>query len=252
MIKLIHLTKSFNSLVAVNDISLEVSDGELFGFLGPNGAGKTTTIRMMAGLMKPTSGEIFIDAYNLATNSIQAKQITGFIPDRPYLYGKLTAKEFLRFISGLYHLPLGQSNQRIDQILNLFNLTAWADELIEGFSHGMKQRLVMASALIHKPQIIIVDEPMVGLDPAGAKLVKNIFKGLCENGVTIFMSTHSLEIAEEMCDRIGIIQEGRLIAVGTMKELRDRSGTMGKKLESIFFKLTGEEESEEVIQALRF
>ncbi len=252
MIRLIHLSKQYNSLVAVNDVSLEVFSGEIFGFLGPNGAGKTTTIRMIAGLLKPTSGSIVIDQWDLSQHPVEAKRITGFIPDRPFIYGKLTGREFLRFIGGLYSLPPDQTEERIRQFLDLFNLESWGDELVEGFSHGMKQRLVMASALIHRPRVIIVDEPMVGLDPAGAKLVKRIFKGLCRSGVTIFMSTHTLEIAEEMCDRIGIIQEGKLIAVGTMKELRESSGTEGKKLESIFFKLTGEEEMTEVIEALRF
>jgi ABC-2 type transport system ATP-binding protein len=251
MIKLEHLTKRFHDLVAVNDVCLEVAQGELFGFLGPNGAGKTTTIRMMAGLIQPSSGSAQIDSWDIARDPVAAKQVTGFIPDRPYLYGKLTAREFLRFISGLYHVPLHETDARIAQLLGLFNLTPWADELIEGFSHGMKQRLVMSSALIHKPRVLIVDEPMVGLDPAGAKLVKRIFKGLCEAGVTVFMSTHTLEIAEEMCDRIGIIQEGRLIAVGNIRELREMSGIVGRRLEEIFFRLTGEEDMGELIEALR-
>jgi len=251
MIKLLHLTKRFRELIAVNDVCLDVARGELFGFLGPNGAGKTTTIRMMAGLTQPTAGTVQIESWDITRDPVAAKQITGFIPDRPYLYGKLTAREFLRFISGLYHVPPHETDAQINQLLGLFNLTPWADELIEGFSHGMKQRLVMSSALIHKPRVLIVDEPMVGLDPAGAKLVKRIFKGLCEAGVTVFMSTHTLEIAEEMCDRIGIIQEGRMIAVGTIRELREMSGAVGKRLEEIFFKLTGEEDMGELIEALR-
>jgi ABC-2 type transport system ATP-binding protein len=251
MITLNHLTKRFNSLVAVNDVCLEVPQGELFGFLGPNGAGKTTTIKMMAGLMQPSSGSVAIGPWNLASDPVAAKQITGFIPDRPYLYGKLTAREFLRFICGLYHISPSEAGERIEQMLELFNLTSWGDELIEGFSHGMKQRLVMSSALIHRPRVLIVDEPMVGLDPAGAKLVKRIFNGLCEAGVTVFMSTHTLEIAEEMCQRIGIIQDGRLIAAGNIRELREMSGAIGRRLEEIFFRLTGEQEMGALIEALR-
>jgi ABC-2 type transport system ATP-binding protein len=254
MIRIINLTKKFSSVVAVNNISLHVKRGEIFGFLGPNGAGKTTTIRIMAGLLKPTSGEVYIENWNVYKNPQEAKHICGFIPDRPFLYGKLTGREFLRFIGRLYGICPADTEKRIEQLFELFNVTDYGDELIESFSHGMKQRIVMASALIHKPKVIIVDEPMVGLDPKGAKLVKKIFRDLCSNGTTIFMSTHTLEIAEEMCDRIGIIQGGHVITVGTMKELKESTGSEGKKLESIFFKLTGEEEEvmEEVIEALRF
>jgi ABC-2 type transport system ATP-binding protein len=252
MIRLVHLTKNFNSLVAVNNIDLAVHEGELFGFLGPNGAGKTTTIRMMAGLLRPTRGEIFIDNWDILKNPREAKRIIGFIPDRPFLYAKLTGKEFLKFIGDLYGLTRTETEVRSQQLIDLFNLHSNADELIESYSHGMKQRLVMTSALMHKPKVIIVDEPMVGLDPKGAKLVKKIFRGLCQQGVTVFMSTHTLEVAEEMCDRIGIIQHGHLIALGTVQDLKEKAGSEDKKLESIFFKLTGEEEMEEVIEALRF
>jgi ABC-2 type transport system ATP-binding protein len=248
MIRIVNLTKKFSSVVAVNDISLQVNRGEIFGFLGPNGAGKTTTIRMMAGLLKPTLGEVYIDRWNVYKNPKEAKHICGFIPDRPFLYGKLTGREFLTFIGRLYGINPDETEKRIAQLFELFNITSYGDELVESFSHGMKQRVVMASALIHKPKVIIVDEPMVGLDPKGAKLVKKIFDDLCRNGTTIFMSTHTLEIAEELCDRIGIIQEGRIIAVGTMKELKEMTESEDRKLESIFFKLTGEEEMEEVIR----
>ncbi len=251
MISLRNLTKCFNSLVAVNNLNLDVQSGELFGFLGPNGAGKTTTLRMMAGLIKPTAGTIIIDAHDLAQNPLAAKQITGFIPDRPYLYQKLTGREFLRFIGGLYRLRDQETSARTAQLLDLFRLTDWGDALIETYSHGMKQRLVMAAALLPQPKVIIVDEPMVGLDPAGSKLVKDIFKGLCARGATVFMSTHSLDIVEELCDRIGIIQGGRLIAVGTLKELREMTGAVGKKLEEIFFKLTDEQEREGLTTAVR-
>jgi ABC-2 type transport system ATP-binding protein len=252
MIKLKNLIKTYPTVTAVNNISLKVEKGELFGFLGPNGAGKTTTIKMMAGLVKPTSGSIFINGCNLGLDPNEVKKITGFIPDRPFLYGKLTGREFLSFVGRLYALNKDEIIKRLEPLLNLFEMEDYVDNLIESFSHGMKQRLVMASALIHKPRLLIVDEPMVGLDPKGARLVKKIFRELCSKGTTIFMSTHTLEIAEDMCDRIGIIQNGTIVDVGTVKELRERTGSEGKKLESIFFKLTGGDEIVEVLESLRF
>jgi len=251
MIQLIDLCKRFGDLIAVDSINLKVNPGEVFGFLGPNGAGKTTTIKMMAGLIKPTSGRVFIDGWDLTEHPNQAKKVIGFIPDRPFIYEKLTALEFLRFIAGLYNLSKNGVEGEIDHFFRIFGLTDWQDELIESFSHGMKQRLVMASAFIHQPKLIIVDEPMVGLDPRGASLVKEIFRGFCDKGGTIFMSTHTLEIAEEVCDRIAIIQEGKIIAVGNMKELKERAGSDGKKLESIFFKLTSGGEVKRVVEALK-
>ncbi len=251
MIQLIELGKRFGNLVAVDGINLKVDSGEAFGFLGPNGAGKTTTIKMMAGLIKPTSGKVVIDGWDLAEHPKQAKQVVGFIPDRPFLYEKLTALEFLRFIAGLYNFTSNGVEGKIDYLFGLFGLTDWRNELIESFSHGMKQRLVMASAFVHQPKLIIVDEPMVGLDPKGAKLVKEVFRGFCAKGGTIFMSTHTLEIAEEVCDRIAIIQEGKIIAAGNMKELRERTGSDGKNLESVFFKLTGGEEVKRIVDALK-
>ena len=251
MIQLIELGKRFGNLVAVDGINLRVGTGEVFGFLGPNGAGKTTTIKMMAGLIKPTSGKVFIDGWDLAEHPKQAKQVVGFIPDRPFLYEKLTALEFLKFIAGLYNFSSNGVEDKIDYLFGLFGLTDWRNELIESFSHGMKQRLVMASAFVHQPKLIIVDEPMVGLDPKGAKLVKEVFRGFCAKGGTIFMSTHTLEIAEEVCDRIAIIQEGKIIAIGNMKELRERTGSDGKNLESVFFKLTGGEKVKRIVDALK-
>ncbi len=252
MIQLIDLCKQFGHLIAVDRINLKVSPGEVFGFLGPNGAGKTTTIKMMAGLVKPTSGKVIIDGWDLAKYSSRAKKVVGFIPDRPFLYEKLTALEFLKFIAGLYNLSSNGVEGNIDYLFGLFGLTDWQNELIESFSHGMKQRLVMASAFVHQPKLIIVDEPMVGLDPRGAKLVKEVFRSFCAKGGTVFMSTHSLEIAEEVCDRIAIIQEGKIIAVGNMQELREKTGSDGKRLESIFFKLTGGNEVKRVVEALKF
>ena len=251
MIQLIDLSKQFGRFAAVDRINLKVDPGEIFGFLGPNGAGKTTTIKMMAGLIKPTSGKVIIDGWDLSEHANQAKEVVGFIPDRPFLYEKLTALEFLRFIAGLYNLSSNGVEEKMKNLLELFGLTGWQDELIESFSHGMKQRLVMASAFIHHPKLVIVDEPMVGLDPKGAKLVKEVFREYCDEGKTIFMSTHTLEIAEEVCDRIAIILEGKIVAVGNMKELKEKSGSDGKKLESIFFKLTGGEEVKKVVESLK-
>ncbi len=251
MIKLENLTKQYGKLLAVDSLDLEVPAGQLFGFLGPNGAGKTTTIRMMAGLLKPTAGEIYIDGISVLREPEKAKRICGFIPDRPFVYGKLTGTEFLRFCGGLYGVTASELEPAIAALTRLFHMDDYAGELIESYSHGMKQRLVMAAALIHRPRAIIVDEPMVGLDPRGAKLVKRIFRELCGNGITVFMSIHTLEIAEEMCDRIGIIQQGRLVAVGTMAELKEQIGGADGRLESIFFKLTGDEDMQEVISALR-
>lgn len=238
MIKLIHLTKIYKGLRAVDDLNLEVKEGTLFGFLGPNGAGKTTTIKMMAGVLKPTSGRIIIHGMDLAEEPEKVKKCVGFIPDRPYLYGKLTGLEFLHFIAGLYgmdHAPSVRS--RIQDLLDRFDLTHWRDELIESYSHGMKQRLVMCSALLPRPKVLIVDEPMVGLDPRGARLVKDIFLEESRKNTTLFMSTHSLEVAAEVCREIAIIQAGKVIAQGSSEELKRIAGVDGS-LENVFLKLT--------------
>ena len=192
MIRLINLTKRYKSLRAVDGINLEIKEGARFGFLGPNGAGKTTTIKMMAGVLMPTEGRIIINGHDLAKDPTAAKQCVGFIPDRPFLYEKLTGLEFLHFVAGLYGLSNhGDLNHRIGDLIELFGLSRWGDELIEGYSHGMKQRLVMCGALVHRPRVLIVDEPMVGLDPRGARLVKDVFRDQVSNGATLFMSTHS-------------------------------------------------------------
>jgi len=241
MIETVGLTKRYASVTAVRNLSLSLDRGEIFGFLGPNGAGKTTTMKMIAGLLKPTAGSIRIGSWDPVTSPCEAKRIMGFIPDRPFLYGKLTGREFLCFIGKLYGVEPERMRRRIGWLTDLFEMQSYANELIEGYSHGMKQRLVMSAALMHEPQVLIVDEPMVGLDPKGASLVKQLFRSLRNGGVTIFMSTHTLEIAEEMCDRIGIINEGTLIAVGTVQQLRAATGGTAEKLESIFFRLTGED-----------
>jgi ABC-2 type transport system ATP-binding protein len=238
MIRLLHLTKRFGGLTAVNDVSLEIPAGEIFGFLGPNGAGKTTTIKMMVGILEPTEGTVIINGKNLTEDPVGAKQVTGFIPDRGFLYEKLSGIEFLYFVASLYGMDERRSQARIRELLALFEMDHWGGDLIESYSHGMKQRLVMSAALIHEPKVIVVDEPMVGLDPKGARLVRTIFKSLADKGVTIFMSTHTLAVAEEMCDRIGIIHEGRLIAVGSPLELRRKAGAEKHNLEAVFLKLT--------------
>jgi ABC-2 type transport system ATP-binding protein len=241
MIKLTNLTKLYGSLTAVNAINLEVKAGEIFGFLGPNGAGKTTTIKMMAGLLQPTGGSVAIGGFDVQKDPLKAKAITGFIPDRPYIYEKLTAGEFMRFIAELYTMP--SADGRIDELLGLFGLSDWAGELVENFSHGMKQRLVMASSLLHRPKVLVVDEPMVGLDPRGARLVKDLFKDLASRGVTIFMSTHTLEIVEAMCTRVAIINRGEIIAGGSVEELGRLARMENSHLEPIFLKLTGGDET---------
>ena len=241
MIKLTNLTKKYGKLTAVNNITLHVAQGEIFGFLGPNGAGKTTTIKMMAGLLQPAGGSILIGGYNIQKEPLKAKFITGFIPDRPFLYEKLTATEFMNFVADLYEMK--NAGARIGELLEIFGLPEWADELVENFSHGMKQRLVMAAALLHEPKVLVVDEPMVGLDPRGARLVKDIFKDLAAKGVTVFMSTHTLEIVEQMCTRVAIIHKGDIIAEGSVEDLGRMARMPESHLEPIFLKLTGGDES---------
>ncbi len=241
MIELVNLSKNYGKLTAVNRINLHVARGEVFGFLGPNGAGKTTTIKIMAGLLQPTSGSALIGGFDVQKEPIKAKFITGFIPDRPFLYEKLTASEFMHFVANLYEMD--NSNGRIANLLDLFGLPEWKDELVENFSHGMKQRLVMASALLHDPKVLVVDEPMVGLDPRGARLVKDIFRDLASKGVTVFMSTHTLEIVEQMCTRVAIINKGEIIAQGSVEELGRLARMPDSHLEPIFLRLTGGDEA---------
>jgi ABC-2 type transport system ATP-binding protein len=238
MILLEHVTKKYGEYAAVSNLSLEIPKGEIFGFIGPNGAGKTTTIKMIGGIMEPTSGSIRIGGINIKDEPEKAKRKIGFIPDRPYLYEKLTGKEFLKFIANLYEMDDKAFNGRAEKHLAMFSLLNWADELIESYSHGMKQRLIMAAALLHEPEAIIVDEPMVGLDPVAVKMVKVLFKELAGNGMTIFMSTHTLKVAEDVCDRIGVINKGVLTASGTPLELREKTELIDADLEDVFIKLT--------------
>ena len=239
MIALHGLVKQYGRFTAVDDIDLEVASGEIHGFLGPNGAGKTTTLRMIAGLLKPTSGRILVNGHDLATSPEAAKASLGYIPDRPFIYEKLTAGEFLRFHAGLYGLDESGVGERVREMLELFELGRWEDELVESFSHGMKQRLVMSAAFLHRPRSVVVDEPMVGLDPRGARLIKDVFRRMSTRGVAILMSTHTLEVAQEMCDLISIILKGRIIARGTVAELRRLSGGGDAHLTEVFLKLTG-------------
>ena len=240
MIQLKDLTKQYGNLTAVDQLNLDIPKGEVFGFLGPNGAGKTTTIKMMGGILKPTSGSVDICGISMATEPETAKKKIGFIPDRPYLYEKLTGMEFLIFTADLYGVEEEVFPQKAEGVLKQFSLSHWSGDLIESYSHGMKQRLIMAAAMLHSPEVIIVDEPMVGLDPAGIKMVKKLFKDLSHEGVTLFMSTHTLTVAEDVCDRIGIIHKGKLLTTGSPGELKEKAQLLEADFEDVFIKLTSE------------
>ncbi len=239
MIRLEGLTKTYGKFVAVDNIDLHVQRGTMFGFLGPNGAGKTTTLRIIAGIMRPTAGRIWLGGDDVVADPMAAKARLGFIPDRPFLYEKLTGAEFLRFVAGLYRQDGEVVEKRIDELLDVFELSQWKHELIESYSHGMRQKLIISSALIHRPECIVVDEPMVGLDPKAARLLKDIFRQFVDRGGTVLMSTHTLEVAETMCDRIAIIQTGKIVAQGTMADLREQTAAGNASLEELFLKLTG-------------
>ena len=240
MIELSNVTKRYGTLAAVDSLNLEVPRGEVFGFLGPNGAGKTTTIRMMMGILKPTSGRVFLGGHDVEQEPERAKALAGFIPDRPFIYEKLTGREFLQFVGRLHHVEPERLLRRGAELLEHLELTRWQDELVESYSHGMKQRLVVCGALIHEPPILVVDEPMVGMDPKGSRTLKDLFRSLAESGTTVFLSTHSISVAEEVCHRIGIIQRGRLIACGTMMDLHAQAKNKNGNLESVFLELTQE------------
>jgi len=246
MIKLSQLTKRYGTFTAVDRLDLEVPAGQLFGFLGPNGAGKTTTLRMLAGILKPTAGTVEIGGVLLERFPRTAKMKMGYIPDRPYVYDKLTGAEFMRFVAALYGQEGPAIEKRIDELLEIFDLGAWKDELTESYSHGMRQKLIISSAMVHRPEVIVVDEPMVGLDPKSARTLKDLFREFCGRGGTVLMSTHTLEIAESMCDIIGIIQGGRMVAHGTMDELRQQHTAGDASLEELFLKLTGGTDAREL------
>jgi len=245
-----HLIKKYGDFVAVNNISFDVYAGEVFGFLGPNGAGKTTTIKMIVGLLKPTAGLVKVAGYDVQTQAMQAKASGGYVPDTPNLYAKLTGRELLRFVGDLYNLDRGQVVHRIDELLRMFDLADAADETLDSYSHGMQQKASLAAALMHDPKVLVLDEPTVGLDPKSARLIKDILRQLADRGAAIMLSTHILEIAERMCDRIGIINKGELVAVGAMDELR-ALGQGQSSLEDIFLGLTGGAEAAAIAEVLK-
>jgi len=244
-----NLVKRYGEKTAVDDVSFSVRGGEIFGFLGPNGAGKTTTIKMIVGLLQPTSGTVKVAGYDVQQEPLQAKASTGYVPDEPNLYAKLTGRELLQFVGDLYGMDKEQLQRRSEELLRLFDLTAAGDETIDSYSHGMQQKTALATALVHAPRVLVLDEPTVGLDPKSARLIKDILRQLADRGSAVFLSTHILEIAERMCDRIGIISNGKLIAVGTMDELRSLGKGEGS-LEDIFLSLTGGGEYAEIAKVL--
>lgn len=246
------LSKVFDRLTAVDNVDLTVQKGEILGFLGPNGAGKTTTIKMIAGLLQPSSGSVSICGHDMADSPLNCRELTGYIPDRPFLYEKLTGAEYLSFISSLY--PNADTRERLelaDKYLLLFDLHDWRNNLIESYSHGMRQKLIMTSIFMLEQPLIVVDEPMIGLDPKSARIVKELFKTKAAAGTTIFLSTHSMEIAEELCHRVCIIREGSIIASGSVESLRAQAKEDTENLEDLFLQLTGAFELQEVVAALR-
>ena len=250
MIEISGLVKRFGDLTAVDNLDLKIEPGEIFGFLGPNGAGKTTTVKLITGLLKPTHGSVRVAGFDVATQTLDAKRRMGLVPDEPFVYPKLSGAEYLRFIGELYGVPLADQRRRIPELLGMFELSQWGGELVESFSHGMRQKLVIAGILLHEPKVLILDEPMVGLDPKSARMVKDIFLTLAKRGTTIFMCTHVLEIAEKLCHRIGIMIAGKMIALGTLEQLRAKAESGGRNLEDIFLSLTGGQEYSSLLKNL--
>jgi ABC-2 type transport system ATP-binding protein len=238
MIRIEGVEKRYGSFQALHPLDLHVPAGEVFGFLGPNGAGKTTTNRILAGVLPATNGKVFIAGFSMSQHPVECRRRAGFIPDRPFLYEKLTAREFLEFMGRIYELDSTHIATRSQALLNEHGLGDRADELIEAYSHGMKQRLVLSAAMLHDPPVLIVDEPMVGLDPHGARRIKKLFRELAGRGRAVFLSTHSLDVAQEVCDRVGILFKGRLVALGRVDELMAREDA---DLEAVFLRITEEE-----------
>ncbi len=240
MIKIENLTKTFGACKAVDALSLEVAPGEIFGFLGPNGAGKTTTVKILSGIMKPTSGRVLVGGFDIVNDPLAAKRALAYIPDEPFVYPKLTGFEFLRFIGDVYTVPYEEQRRRIPELLELFELSAQGGELLEAYSHGMKQKLLIASVLLRKPRVVLFDEPTVGLDPKSIRRFKQLLLDIAGQGAAVFMCTHILDMAEKLCTSLGIIDSGRLIAKGTLSEVRALAagGGGGRSLEDIFLELT--------------
>jgi ABC-2 type transport system ATP-binding protein len=237
MISIQGVTKNYGKKVAVDNLSLEIAGGEFFAVLGPNGAGKTTTIKMIAGLLRPNGGRILVGGVDVQVDPIAAKKVCAYVPDQPFLYDKLSGIEFMNFIADLYGVDGDGRAKEIDRLVELFGMKDFVRELTESYSHGMKQRLVLAATLLHKPKVILVDEPLVGLDPHTARLVKQVFREQARGGTSIFMSTHVLSVAEDFADRIGIMLQGKIVALGRMEDLR-RQAQLEGKLEDVFFKIT--------------
>jgi ABC-2 type transport system ATP-binding protein len=242
MIEIEGLSKAFGTKMAVDDLTLRVRTGSLFAFLGPNGAGKTTTIKLLVGLLRPTAGRMRICGHDVASEPQEVKKLVSYVPDQPFLYDKLSGREFLIFVAEMYGIPHAEYEKKAAELIEVFEMESYLDELSESYSHGMRQRVVLSAALLHDPQVIIVDEPMVGLDPKTIRLTKDIFRAQVAKGVTLFMSTHTLSIAEELADDIAIINHGRLIARGDLAALRRQASTQGN-LEDTFLQLTAEEEN---------
>jgi ABC-2 type transport system ATP-binding protein len=241
MIEFVDVVRSYGNKVAVNGLDLTIPKGELFSFLGPNGAGKTTTIKMLIGLLRPDRGSVRVDGLDVGKHPRETALRIGYVPDEPYVYEKLTGREFLTFLGEMYGLEKADIRERIELQNRRFELTAFLDQMTESYSHGMKQRLVFAAALLHGPKVLVVDEPMVGLDPRSIRKVKDLLRQQADEGVTVFMSTHTLSIAEEISDRIGMIRKGKIVFLGTMEELRAAQSQPGGNLEEIFLQLTAEE-----------
>ena len=239
MIEINNLTKTFGSFKAVDGLSLKVAPGEIFGFLGPNGAGKTTTVKILSGIMRPTSGSVSVAGFDVAASPLEAKRVMAYIPDEPFVYPKLTGWEFMRFIGDIYAVPAAEQRKRIPELLETFELTASAGELLEGYSHGMKQKLLIASVLLRKPKAVLFDEPTVGLDPKSIRRFKGLLADIAKGGAAVFMCTHILDMAEKLCHTVGIIYRGRLVTKGTVEEVKKLTAAPGvRSLEDVFLELT--------------